>query len=46
MARFDVTPSKMDPPDYTEAPIPTWEEFCADYVPLYFDGTRPEVGRS
>jgi diamine N-acetyltransferase len=46
MAQSDVTPSMMGPPVYGEAPIPTWEEFCADYVPLYFDGSRPEVGRS
>jgi len=46
MAESDVTPSMMGPPLYPDAPIPTWEEFCADYVALFFDGTKPDVGRS
>ena len=32
LAQSEITPSMMGPPTYTEAPIPTWEEFCADYV--------------
>jgi diamine N-acetyltransferase len=46
MAQSEVTPSMMGPPLYPEAPIITWDEFCADYVPLFFDGTRPDFGRS
>jgi diamine N-acetyltransferase len=46
MARSEVTPSMMGPPVYPEAPIPSWDEFCADYVSLFFDGTRPDIGRS
>jgi diamine N-acetyltransferase len=46
LARSDVTPSMMGPPLYAEAPIPSWEEFCNDYVTLFFDGTAPHVGRS
>lgn len=36
----------MGPPEFPEAPIPTWEEFCADYLPYFFDGSRPQAGRS
>jgi len=42
----DLTSSMMGPPDFPEAPMPTWEEFCADYLPYFFDGSRPNVGRS
>src|SRR5262245_21240440 len=46
LAESDVTPSMMGPPLYPDAPPPTWEQFCNDYVLFYFDGTRPEAGRS
>jgi RimJ/RimL family protein N-acetyltransferase len=46
MAASEVTRWMMGPPLFPEAPIPTWEEFCADYVPLFFDGTQPDFGRS
>lgn len=36
----------MGPPDFPEAPIPTWEEFCDDYAAYFFDGSRPHAGRS
>lgn len=36
----------MGPPEFVENPIPTWVEFCADYQDFFFDGSRPEVGRS
>ncbi len=35
----------MGPPDYPDLPIPTWEEFCADYLPHYFDDSEPFSGR-
>ncbi len=35
----------MGPPDYPDHPIPTWEEFCADYLPHYFDDSEPLSGR-
>ena len=41
----DLTPSMMGPPEYPYHPVPTWEEFCADWKPYYFDGSRPEMGR-
>ena len=28
-------------PNFPEIPIPTWEEFNADYKAYYFDGSRP-----
>jgi diamine N-acetyltransferase len=46
MARSDATRWMMGPPLFCEAPIPTWDEFCADYVDLFFDGSRSEIGRS
>jgi diamine N-acetyltransferase len=46
MAESEVTQWMMGPPLFPEAPIPTWDEFCADYLPLFFDGTRPDFGRS
>lgn len=35
----------MGPPDYPDLSIPTWEEFCADYLPHYFDDSEPFSGR-
>ncbi len=34
------------PPAFPEIPIPTWEEFSADYVEYFFGGSREELGRS
>ncbi len=45
LAHSDVTPSLMGPPVFPEHPIPTWEEFCDDYLPHYFDGSKPHDGR-
>jgi diamine N-acetyltransferase len=46
MAASDLTSSMMGPPFFPDAPVPTWEQFRADYLPYYFDGSRPESGRS
>jgi diamine N-acetyltransferase len=46
MAESDVTPSMMGPPHFPDAHVPTWEEFANDYVLYYFDGSRPDLGRS
>lgn len=46
LAESDLTPSMMGPPLYPEALPPTWEEFCDDYGPHFFDGTTPERARS
>ena len=45
LAESDATCAMMGPPKYPDAPVPTWEEFCADYEPYFFDGSRPELGR-
>ena len=37
LACSDVTPSMLGPPDYRDAPPPTWDEFCSDYGPHFFD---------
>jgi diamine N-acetyltransferase len=42
----DLTASMMGQPEFPEAPIPKWEQFCEDYQDYFFDGSRPEVGRS
>jgi diamine N-acetyltransferase len=36
----------LGPPNFPDAPTPTWDEFCEDYGPHFFDGTRHDVGRS
>ena len=46
LATSDVTPSMMGPPTYPDVPIPTWEQFCADYTSHFFDGSRPDRARS
>lgn len=45
LARSDLTASMMGPPRYPDHPVPTWEEFCADYKPHYFDDSLPRAGR-
>ena len=42
---MDLTPSMMGPPLFPDHSIPTWETFCADYRPHYFDGSDPNRGR-
>jgi RimJ/RimL family protein N-acetyltransferase len=42
LATSDVTPSMMGPPLFPETPPPTWEQFCDDYGPQFFDGSIPE----
>jgi RimJ/RimL family protein N-acetyltransferase len=46
MAQSDLTASMMGPPEFAENPVPTWEQFLADYLPYFFDGSEPELGRS
>jgi RimJ/RimL family protein N-acetyltransferase len=46
MANSDITPSMMGPPLFPEIPITTWDDFINDYVNYFFDGTRPDLGRS
>lgn len=45
LAHSDLTPSMMGPPSFPDHPVPSWEEFCEDYRPHYFDGSNPLEGR-
>jgi diamine N-acetyltransferase len=45
MTMSDATPSMIGPPHFPEQPLPTWEEFLADWVPHYWDHNDPERGR-
>ncbi len=45
LACSDITPSMLGPPDFPDHPIPTWDEFRADFAPHYFDGSMPDQGR-
>jgi diamine N-acetyltransferase len=46
LATSDVTASMMGPPKYPDVPIPTWDDFSADYGPHFFDGSRRNIARS
>ena len=41
----ETTKSHSGFPDYPEAPIATWEQFCEDYTDYYFTGSQPSNGR-
>lgn len=45
LCRSDLTPSVMGPPEYTEHPIPTWEEFCSEYPLYFFNESGDGIGR-
>ena len=45
-AHSDLTPSFLGPPLYPDHPVPEYETFCDDYLPFFFDGTRPFDGRA
>ena len=45
LAKSDVTASMMGPPKFPDHPIPTWEEFCADYKQHFFEDSAPQLGR-
>ena len=44
LAHSNLTSEMLGPPDFTDAPIPTWEEFNQDYVDHYFDSSEPLKG--
>jgi len=44
-ARSDLTPAFLGLPLYPDHPVPSYEAFCEDYLPFFFDGTRPFDGR-
>lgn len=45
LTQSDLTSNMMGPPLYPDQALPTLDEFSADYVNSYFDGTRPYAGR-
>jgi RimJ/RimL family protein N-acetyltransferase len=45
LAHSDLTPSMMGPPLFPDHKIPTWEEFCQDYRPHYFNDSQTDQGR-
>src|SRR5690348_8303951 len=45
LAHSDVSHTMLGPPTFPERPVPTWEEFQADYAAHFFDDSAPELGR-
>jgi diamine N-acetyltransferase len=45
LCRSDLTSSVMGPPDYSEHPIPTYEEFCKEYPLSFFNSSGDGLGR-
>ncbi len=41
----DTTAAYMGPPTFPDAPAPSWEAFCDDYRPHFFDDSAPHLGR-
>jgi diamine N-acetyltransferase len=41
----DLTPGVLGPPLYPDRPVPSYEQFCEDYEPYFFEGSRPFDGR-
>lgn len=46
LAKSDLTACMLGPPDFADHPIPTFEQFQADYQDYFYDGSQPELGRS
>lgn len=44
-ARSDLTASMAGEPLFPDAPPGTWEEFCEDHTPHFFEGETTEQGR-
>jgi RimJ/RimL family protein N-acetyltransferase len=45
LADSNLTSEMLGPPNYSDNPIPTWEEFNEDYLDHYFDGSQPLKGQ-
>jgi RimJ/RimL family protein N-acetyltransferase len=46
LTRSDLTPSIMGPPVFKDHPIPSWEEFCKEYPPSFFNPSGDGHGRN
>lgn len=44
-ALSDLTAAMMGPPLYPDHPVPSWEAFCVDHGPHFFDGSDLMLGR-
>ena len=45
LAHSNLTGEMLGPPRFPDAPVPTWNDFDADYADHYFTGSDPELGR-
>ena len=45
LTQSDLTSSMMGPPHYPDHPILSWEEFCNDYTPSFFNDSGNGKGR-
>jgi diamine N-acetyltransferase len=45
LAASDLTPGAMGLPLYPDHPPPSYAQFCEDYEPYFFEGSRPFNGR-
>jgi len=46
LSESDATSSMLGPPLFPEVPAPTWDEFCSDYGPNFFDESTMDVESS
>lgn len=46
LAHSDLTSSMLGMPNYPDHSIPTWEEFCEDYIPQFFNSSGDGKGRN
>ncbi len=45
LAESDLTPDSMGLPLFPDHPPPSYAQFCEDYEPYFFEGSRPFDGR-
>lgn len=45
LANSDLTSSMLGEPAFPDEPVPSWEEFCEDHTPHFFEGEITEQGR-
>jgi len=46
LTQSNLTPSMMGSPEYSDHPIPSWEEFCEDYTLSFFNASGDGKGRN
>lgn len=45
LAHSNLTREMLGPPNFSDNPVPAWEEFNEDYSDHYFDGSQPFKGQ-